>query len=106
MTPKKKYALTVAKQAWPSAPRIIVTHIPWDQFQATGGPEAYAILIEQLGATAVVVSKSPDGKWSSYTKMEKEWEAICKATPLETLEWHTMAVEADHYPWELFGRSN
>jgi len=22
---------------------------------------------------------------------------------LETMEWHTMAVESDQYPWELFG---
>ena len=103
MNPKKRYALTIAKQAWTSEHSIIVAHIPWDQFEAHGGPDAYASLIERSGAIAVIVSKSPDGRWSSSTKIEKEWKEICEATPLNTLEWHTMPVEADHYPWELFG---
>src|ERR1019366_9208293 len=103
MNPKKRYALTVAKQAWESEHTIIVAHIPWDQFEAPGGPDAYASLLERSGAVAVIVSKSPDGKLSSSTKMEKEWKRLCEGTPLNSLEWHTMAVEADHYPWELFG---
>jgi hypothetical protein len=103
MTPKKKYALKVARKAWSSELPIVVAHIPWDQFEATGGPGAYATLIEPLGSIAVIVSKSPDGKWASSTKIKKEWEAICEETPLDSLEWQTMAIEADHYPWELFG---
>ena len=103
-TPIKKFAVTVAKQAWTSELPITVVHIPWDQFVAKGGPDAYALLIERSGANAVIVSKSPDGKWSSSTKVEKAWAAISETNPLASLEWHTMPVEADHYPWELFGR--
>jgi hypothetical protein len=102
MNPKKKYALKVAKQAWISELPIIVAHIPWDQFEAAGGPEAYASVIEGLGSIAVIVSKPQDGRWTSFTKIGKEWKAICEATPLDSLEWQTMPVEADHYPWELF----
>jgi hypothetical protein len=104
MTPKKLYALTVAKRSWTSERNLVVAHIPWDQFETAGGPEAYALIIEQWGATPVVVSRSAEGRWSSSTKIGREWAAICRATPLESLEWHTMSVEADHYPWELFGR--
>jgi len=103
-TPMKKFAVTVARQAWTSEPPITVVHIPWDQFAAKGGPEAYALLIERSGANAVIVSKSSDGKWSSFTKAEKAWAAISETYPLESLEWHTMPIEAEHYPWELFGR--
>lgn len=105
MIPKKKYAITVAKKAWTSERHLIVAHIPWDQFETAGGPEAYCHLIEEWGATPVVVSRSTGGKWSSFTKIGGEWAAICEATPLESLEWHTMPVEAEHYPWELFARS-
>jgi hypothetical protein len=104
MNPKKKFAITVAKQAWAAEPAITVVHIPWDQYEAAGGPGAYTSLIERSGAAAVIVSKAPDGKWVSTTKMGKAWAAICEATPLDSLEWHTMAVESDHYPWERFGR--
>lgn len=102
MTLRKRFALTVAKKAWTSELPIIVAHIPWDQFEAKGGPAAYARLIVQTGAAAVIVSRSPGGKWASETKLEKEWAAICEATPLDKLEWHTMPIEADAYPWEMF----
>ncbi len=104
MKPRKIYALTVAKKAWVAEIPIIVVQIPWDQFSAAGGPEAYTCLVEQPGVHAVIVSRPPGGQWVSSTKIEKEWRAICEATPLDSLEWHTMAVEADHYPWELFGQ--
>jgi len=102
--PTKRFAVTVAKKAWTSELPITVVHIPWDQFGAKGGPEAYAALIERSGGDAVIVSKSPEGKWSSYTKLENAWKAVCEATPLDSLEWHTMPIESDYYPWEMFGR--
>ncbi len=102
MALKKRFALTVAKPCWTSATPIVVAHIPWDQFQAEGGPSAYVLLIERTGANAVIVSKPPGGRWESITPIRAEWEAICKVTPLETLEWQTMPIESDLYPWELF----
>lgn len=102
--PKKTFAVTVARKSWTSDLPITVVHIPWDQFGAKGGPEAYASLIERSGANAVIVSKSPEGKWSSHTKLENAWKAICEASPPDSLEWQTMPIEADNYPWEMFGR--
>ena len=102
--PKKLFAITVAKKTWTSAVPYLVVSIPWDQFCAKGGPEAYAKLVEAMEARAVIVSKSPKGKWATSTKWEKEWEFMAGADPLESLEWHTMPVESDHYPWELFTR--
>ena len=103
-SPTKKFAVTVAKQAWTSELPITVVHIPWDQFEAKGGPGAYASLVERTGTHAVIVSKSPDGKWSSFARLDDARKAVCEATPLDSLEWHTMPIEADHYPWEMFGR--
>jgi hypothetical protein len=105
MAPKKRYALKVAKKKWDSSVPVIVAHIPWDQFEAIGGPGAYALEIERMGSSAVVVSKSPDGKWASFTKIEKVWAEICAVTPLDSLEWQTMPVDAENYPWEIFARS-
>ena len=104
MSLKKRFALTVAKQTWTSERPIIVAHIPWDQFEATGGPGSYARIIEREGADAVIVSRSPYGKWASETKIGKAWAAICQSTPIDSLKWDTMAVEADCYPWEQFQR--
>jgi len=103
-TPMKKFAVTVARKSWTSELPITVVHIPWDQFGAKGGPEAYATLIERSGANAVIVSKSPEGKWSSHTKLENAWKAICESSPPDALEWDTMPIEAEYYPWEMFGR--
>ena len=104
MTLKKRYALTVAHKAWESKLPIIVAHIPWDQFEAAGGPAAYESLLERTGDVAVIVSKAPDGSWLSTTKAEEEWAVILEATPLDSFAWHTMPIEAEFYPWELFGR--
>jgi hypothetical protein len=104
MDRKKRFAIKVAKKTWASELPIVVVHIPWDQFQAPGGPAAYALLIEGTGSIAVVVSKPAGGTWSSSTKIEKAWATISEATPLDSLEWHTMPIESDHYPWELFQR--
>ena len=103
MAERKRFAITVAKKVWAAIPQVIVVHIPWDQFAAPGGPEAYMLLVERTGASAVIASKGPDGAWVSRTKLEAVWKAIRKATPLDSMEWHTMAIESDQYPWELFG---
>lgn len=99
----KRFAITVARRAWPSVPSVIVVHIPWDQYGAPGGPAAYARIIEKTGAAAVVASKGPDGRWESTTNIGDVWKGIREATPLASMEWHTMAIESDHYPWERFG---
>jgi hypothetical protein len=103
MAERKRFAITVAKKVWAAIPQVIVVHIPWDQFAAPGGPEAYMLLVERTGASAVIASRRSDGTWASTTKLESVWKAIREVTPLETMEWHTMAVESDRYPWELFG---
>lgn len=103
--PKKQFALTVAKVARGSLRPILVVQIPWDQFGAPGGPEAYARIIEEKDAIAVIVAKSPLGEWASSTKFRDDWEVVNGKNPLDALEWHTMAAVADEYPWESFGRS-
>jgi len=103
MAERKRFAITVARKAWGSTPQVIVVHIPWDQFVAPGGPEAYALLVERGGDSAVIASRGADGKWASTTKHEAVWRGIRETTPLDSMEWHTMAVESDRYPWELFG---
>jgi len=103
MKEKKRFALTVARIEWPSPRQIMAVHVPWDQFCAGGVPDEYAALIAKADALAVVVSRAPDGKWASATSIEKVWAAICESTPIEAHRWHTMAVESDHYPWEISG---
>jgi hypothetical protein len=101
---KKRYGLPAARIEWPSPVQIIAVQIPWDQFERPGGPEAYHGILAREDAVFVIVSKGPDAKWRSATRIEKEWSAICKATPVESHQWNMMTVESDHYPWELFGR--
>jgi hypothetical protein len=101
---KKRYGVPAAKIEWPSPVQIIAVQIPWDQFELPGGPEAYHGLLAKEGAVFVIVSKGPDEKWRSASKIEKEWGAICEAAPVESHPWNMMTVESDHYPWELFGR--
>jgi hypothetical protein len=103
MKEKKRYGLPAARIEGASPVPIIAVLIPWDQFQAVGGPDAYASLIAKADAIAVIVSRSPDGKWASATSIERVWSKICEATPIESLQWHMMTVESDLYPWEMFG---
>jgi hypothetical protein len=104
-TEKKRYGLPAARIEWPSPVQIIAVQIPWDQFGRPGGPDAYHRLLAREDAIFVIVSKGPDGKWRSSSKIEKEWGAICGATRVEDHQWNMMTVESDHYPWELFGKS-
>ena|ERR1700722_17867307 len=103
-TEKKRYGLPAAKIEWPSPLQIIAVQIPWDQFERPGAAETYHGILARADAVFVIVSKGPDGKWRSDTKIGKEWDAICEATPIESHQWNMMTVESDHYPWELFGR--
>jgi hypothetical protein len=101
---KKRYGLPAARIEWPFPLQIMAVQIPWDQFEQPGGPEAYHSLLAREDAIFVIVSKGPDGKWRSATKIEKEWGAICETAPVESHQWHMMTVESDLYPWELFSR--
>ncbi len=101
MTERKRFAITVARVEMDAA--VTVVHIPWDQYVTPATREAYAILIEGSGANAVVVSKSPEGRWASSTRHKEPWRSICRATPMESMAWRTMAVESDWYPWESVG---
>jgi hypothetical protein len=101
MKQDKRFSLVVAKIEWPFPKQIIAVQVPWDQFCAIGVPGQYAAIIARTDAIAVIVSKSPDGKWASSTAIEDVWGKICKSIPVEAHRWHTMLVEADRYPWEL-----
>jgi len=97
----KRFSLVVAEVEWPYPKQIIAVHVPWDQFCAIGVPDEYAALIAGTDAIAVIVSKSAEGKWASVTAIKDVWRKICESIPVESHRWHTMMVEADHYPWEL-----
>jgi hypothetical protein len=97
----KRFSLVVAEIEWPSPKQIMAVQVPWDQFRTPGVPDEYATLVSRAGAIAVVVSKSPDGKWASATAIDDVWRKICESNPVESHRWHTMMVESDHYPWEL-----
>ncbi len=104
MQPSKRFALTVARPPRESGPPILVVHIPRDQYEAAGGPAAYIELVERTGVEAVIVSKLPDGSWATTTKIGSAWKAVCDAHPMDSLQWDTMPIEADAYPWEMFRR--
>ena len=101
MKENKRFSLVVAKIEWPFPKQIIAVQVPWDQFCAIGVPEQYAALISRSDAVAVLVSSSPDGRWASDTAIKDVWRKVCESIPVESHRWHTMMVEADHYPWEI-----
>ncbi len=104
MNERKQFALVVAKIDWPAPKQLVAVHVPWDQFGAKGVADEYAALVARTGAEPVIVSRSPEGRWESATAVDDVWRRICESTPIESHRWHTMKVEADHYPWEVPGK--
>ena len=100
MDPLKLFALKVAKRAWDPSLPFVVVEVPWDQFAVPSTVEAYGALVASSGAWPAIVSKSPAGAWSCVTSHEEEWRDLRLRSPLDSLDWQTMAFESKLYPWE------
>src|SRR5471032_3155764 len=99
MTPKAKYEVTVARIPWPQLEEdALVVLIPWEDFCAPNGPDAYLVQFSGVSATVAIVAKSPDGKWGSAMRARGVFERMWKENPLDTLHWHQMQMETALHP--------